>query len=213
MRNFADIDETVTDAAIFAASQADPAQFATIFDRHYDAVFGFLARRYGPSVAEELASETFTRAYEHRERFDGERFDDARPWLFGIAMQLAYRHRRSEARKWKAYARVGLDPLANENALAILPDEVHRRLDATADGGRLAAAIASLSDGERDALLLLAWGGLSYPEIAEALDVPVGTVRSRLNRARAALVKQLGAAESRDRLQLLAAAAVRKETA
>jgi len=100
-------------------------------------------------------------------------------WLFGIAANLIRRHWRTERRRLRAYARTGVDPIGDEAA------EVERRVDAVAAAPAVAAALASLGAGEREVLLLFAWADLSYDEISTALGIPVGTVRSRLSRARA----------------------------
>lgn len=102
-----------------------------------------------------------------------------RPWLFGIAANLLRRHRRAEERRLRAYARAAMAP---GDASAF--DGVDERLDAAAATVALAHALASLGPGERDVLLLHAWADLSYEQIAGALAIPVGTVRSRLHRAR-----------------------------
>ena len=97
--------EEVTDARVIARSLDEPAVFAALFDRHYDSVHRYLARRVGPDIAAELASETFTTAFDVRRRYDPGR-SDARPWLFGIATNLVRHHRRSEGRRLRAYARL-----------------------------------------------------------------------------------------------------------
>ena len=160
--------------------------FATVFDRHYDSVHRYLARRVGPDLADDLAAETFTEAFDGRLRFDTER-PDARPWLFGIATNLLRHHYRSEARRLGAYAR--LDRPATPNDAF---GEIETRLDAERAGPAIAAAVARLSADERDVLLLLAWADLRYEEIAVALRIPIGTVRSRLNRARRRLRELIG---------------------
>jgi RNA polymerase sigma factor (sigma-70 family) len=169
-----------SDANVIVRARREPAAFAAIFDRHYDAIHGYLRRRLDAPIAEELAAETFTRALRGLTRYDDDR-PDALPWLYGIAANLARRHRRTELRRLRAYARTGRDPLLDEHA------DAPARLDAAAAGPRLAAALAELRADDREALLLFAWAELSYEEIARALDVPVGTVRSRLHRARRTL--------------------------
>jgi len=163
---------------VIAESLAAPHAFAAVFDRHYDAIAGFLRRRVEHALADELAAETFLQAFGARERYDTQRAD-ARPWLYGIAANLLRRHRRVEERRLRAYARA-----AARDGEAGAFDGVDERLDARAAGAELATALASLGSGERDVLLLYAWADLGYDEIAAALAIPVGTVRSRLHRAR-----------------------------
>lgn len=175
-----------SDAQVIAASRTDPSAFAAIFDRHYDAVHRYLARRVGSDLANELAAETFTGAFDGRRRYDLAR-SDARPWLLGIATNLLRHHHRSEARRLRAYAR--LDPSqSSEGGLSGLD----ARLDAERAAPALADALMRLSSDDRDVLLLFAWADLRYEEIAAALRIPVGTVRSRLHRARRRLRELLG---------------------
>ena len=134
-------------------------------------------------------AETFLAAFRRRSSYDSGR-PQARPWLYGIATTLIARQRRSEQRLYRALARTGLDPLPEPIA-----DQVVRRVAAQGQQRRLAAALAGLSPPDREVLLLVAWAGLSYEEIAEAVGVPVGTVRSRLHRARGKVRKVLGDAE------------------
>jgi RNA polymerase sigma-70 factor (ECF subfamily) len=166
-----------TDAEVISACVADPRLFATIYDRHAAVVFRFLVRRVGRDAADELLGDTFRIAFERRESFDTAR-DSARPWLYGIATNLLAKHRRTEARRLRALARVA------QAAPEQPTDAVVARLDAAEQWPAVVEAIDALPDGERDALLLYAWEDLSYDDIAAALAIPVGTVRSRLNRAR-----------------------------
>jgi RNA polymerase sigma-70 factor, ECF subfamily len=165
------------DADAISASLTEPRAFEAVFDRHFPAVHRFVRRRVGLSLADDIASETFARAFASRGRFDTSRAS-ALPWLLGIAVNLVARHYRDEERQLRAYARTGVDPLLADE------DAADARLDAAASKRRLAAALADLRAEERDVLLLHAWAELEYAEIAEALNIPVGTVRSRLSRAR-----------------------------
>jgi RNA polymerase sigma-70 factor (ECF subfamily) len=168
-----------SDAAVITASLADPGRFGAIFDRHATIVFRYLVRRVGVDEAESLLGEVFRVAFEKRATYDAER-PNARPWLYGIATNLLAHHRRAEARRMGATARL----LARRTAGDDAGDRVVERLDAEALWPHIADAVGALPEGERDALLLFVWEELSYDEIAVALDVPLGTVRSRLNRAR-----------------------------
>ncbi len=178
--------EAASDAQVIATSRAEPHVFATIFDRHYDAIYRYLARRVGPDLAEDLAAETFTEAFDVRHRFDLAQ-PNASPWLFGIATNLLRHHYRGESRRMRAYARLDRPPD---------PDDDHGAIAARVDAQRARAAIAEalmrLSAGERDVLLLSAWADLRYEEIAMALRIPIGTVRSRLHRARHRVRELLG---------------------
>jgi RNA polymerase sigma factor (sigma-70 family) len=172
------------DVADIAASQAAPQRFHAVVDRHFDAIAAFLSRRVGPDAAQDLAQETFIAAFRARARFDT-RFESARPWLFGIAARAVASHRREERRQLELYRRAaaGPRPLAAVDPGSSLDPE-------------LFAGLRALARRDRDALLLHVWGELSYEETAAALDVPVGTVRSRINRARRKLSDHLSGATS-----------------
>ncbi len=176
-----------SDAQIIAASLADPVEFAALFDRHFDVVHRYVARRLGADLAEDLAAQAFEEALKSRARFDLSH-SSARPWLLGIATNLIRHHHRAEARRLAAYGRIDGDGTAADHAAA-----VELRVDAQRLAAVLTSALAELPGGDRDALLLLAWGDLSYGEIALALHIPIGTVRSRLNRARGRLRERLAA--------------------
>lgn len=178
------VEQQGTDGAVIEASREDPEVFALIFDRHYEHLRSHFVRRVGSSLADELTSETLVTAFEIRDRFDTAR-TDARPWLFGIAMNKLRRHRRQERRELAAYSR------AAETPTDYLLEGADARISASLLRGRLATAIAQLNDADRDTLLLHAWADFSYAETAEALGVPVGTVRSRLSRVREQLQELL----------------------
>lgn len=173
------------DAALIALSQQQPECFGLLFDRHASAIYRYAARRLGRDAADDLVAETFLAAFQQRGRYDATRAD-ARPWLYGIATRLIGRHRRDEVRFFRAIARTGVDPAAEPVA-----DRVTDRVAAQAATSQLAAAVAGLPGAYRDVLLLTA-SGLGYQEIAVALGVPVGTVSSRLVRAREKVRRAVG---------------------
>jgi RNA polymerase sigma-70 factor (ECF subfamily) len=176
----------VSDSQVIEESLLDPAAFAKVFDRHYDRVWRYVCRRAGPSVADELASETFLRAFAARARYDRRQLD-ASPWLHGIATNLLKGNRRAEARRWRAYARAA-ERADVDGGL----DGAEQRVDAAVLAPVVVTALASLKRADRDAVLLLALADLDYRAIAIATGVPVGTVRSRLSRARRQLQGVLG---------------------
>ncbi|MFI6324240.1 RNA polymerase sigma factor [Nonomuraea sp. NPDC050556] len=171
---------TVPDSAV-----ADPERFAAVFDAHYPEIRRYIGRRLDLDVAEDLAAETFLIAFRSRGRFDATK-GGVRPWLYGIATNLIGRHKRAEVRRYRAMARTGPPPDVGHD------DEVADRVTAGVTAGRLAGALAGLSRGERDVVLLIAYGELTYEEVAAALGVAYGTVASRLSRARARLRETLG---------------------
>lgn len=165
-----------SDADCLARSLTEPRAFEALFDRHFDAIYGYLHRRVGRDLADELAAETFTLAFERRStcRASG----SVLPWLYGIATNLASRRWRGERRRLRAYGRSGVD------RWVAYDDEVVARVDGSALRARLECALAEMRPRERDALLLYALADLSYEEIALALEVPIGTVGTWLHRAR-----------------------------
>jgi RNA polymerase sigma factor (sigma-70 family) len=160
--------------------------FAEVFRREFGAIHRYVRRRVGRDGADDISAATFATAYANWSRFDLER--PVRPWLYGIATNLLRRHHRDEERRLRAYARTGVDPVGSGDE-----SEVVHRLDANARQRALAAALADLRAEEREILLLHAWAELTDEEIATTLSIPVGTVKSRLHRARARLRNQLGA--------------------
>jgi RNA polymerase sigma-70 factor (ECF subfamily) len=172
------VDEA-SDAEIIAASCVDPAAFGAIFDRHATRLRRYLVRRLGPDDGDTMLGELFLIAFERRARFDTERASAA-PWLYGIATNLVARHRRREHRRLHAVAR-----LASRRTEPVdVAEAVSGAMDVADRWERAAAAVMALPEIERDVVVLSVWEGLSYDEIADALDIPIGTVRSRLNRAR-----------------------------
>ena len=173
---------TQTDAEVIAASCRKPERFAELFDRHAPHLYRYCARRAGPQDADDLVAETFLAAFGQRSGYD-QAYPDARPWLYGIATNLLGTYQRQEIRQFR------LLQAAAPRAVAAFDDSerVVATVAAQSARPRLAAALAGLSQPDRDVLLLIAWEDLSYHEVARALEIPVGTVRSRLHRARSQL--------------------------
>lgn len=128
--------EGVSDAAIIEQSWRDPECFAAVFDRYYFHIHGFAAQRLGPSLADDVAAETFLIAFDRRDRYDVSR-EDARPWLYGIVANLIARHHRAEARWYRALSRTPLAQADDGHA-----DQVAGRVDAQAHRAPLIAALA-----------------------------------------------------------------------
>jgi len=170
------------DSAVIATSLEWPDAFGALFDRHGGVLLRFLMRRVAPADAEGLLGEVFRIAFERRGDFELERAS-ARPWLYGIATNVVAKHHRSEARRLRATARLAARP----EPVSDPADPAVSALDAQATWRRVAEAVTALPEAERAVLLLYSWEELSYDEIAETLEVPVGTVRSRLHRARTRL--------------------------
>jgi RNA polymerase sigma factor (sigma-70 family) len=173
------------DASVIARSRSEPEAFSILFRRHAPRIQRYVARRIGPDAAEDVVAETFLLAFRQRDTYDPAR-GNALPWLYGIATNLIGRHRRDEIRLYQAVVRTGADPVTEQ-----FTDRIDAALSASAAARSLASALAALPPSYRDVVLLIAWGDLSYEETALALGVPVGTVRSRLHRARATLRRHL----------------------
>lgn len=177
MRADPPIDEELWEAATRGVESA----FAALFERYADQVCNFVYRATGSwDLAEELVSVVFLEAWRQREKIHLHH-GSLRPWLLGVASNQVRRWWRDRARRDRAVARLHAYPLGDH------ADAVSELLD---DEQRLQAVLGlidGLPDTQREALILWAWEGLNYAEIAVALGVPVGTVRSRLSRARAYL--------------------------
>src|SRR5262244_2038484 len=182
-----------SDAEVIRRSASEPEAFGLIYDRHAATLLRFLGRRAGAKVTEGLVGELFRIAFERRRTFDASRAS-ALPWLYGIGSNLLLKHRRSEARRLRVSARMAVAREAADGRATAAA------LDARLLFPRVADAIEALPDDEREALLLFAWEELPYQSVAEALDLPIGTVRSRLNRARARL-RELLEPRGKDRVK------------
>jgi len=175
------------DGTAIAASLRDPGAFEVVFERHFEVVWRYACRRAGPQVADDVSAQAFVVAFDRRRRFrDG--VCDARPWLLGIATNLLRGHRRTELTRLRAQAAA---PIERSSAVE---GEALDRAAAAVLAPVAARALAKLPRRDREILALLAWADLTYAEIAQALDVPVGTVRSRAHRARARIRELLEAA-------------------
>ncbi|PQZ93948.1 RNA polymerase subunit sigma-70 [Arthrobacter sp. MYb227] len=159
-------------------SRERPAAFAELYDKYARMIYRYAFRRAGESAAEDVMAGTFLAAFEGRDSFD-HAWDDARPWLFGIATNLLRRHHRTEAKILKIIAKS-----SGRDAYTDSTEQIAEQLDAIATTSALALALCKLSPVDRECILLYAWADLTYEGIAQATNVPVGTVRSRMNRAR-----------------------------
>ena len=174
------------DAEVISRSQQLPEFFSLIFDRYFAQVHGYVARRLGTDLADDVAAETFLIAFRQRGRYGATR-GPVRAWLYGIATNLMHRHRRDEVRFYRALTRVPiLNPAESHE------ERVAARVSGLALRRRLAGALAGLAPGDRDVLLLVALAELTYEEVAAGLGIAYGTVGSRLSRARREVRKALG---------------------
>ena len=171
-----------TDAALWqraAAGERDA--FGLLFERHVRTVYNYCFRRTGDwSQAEELTAVVFLEAWRRRRDVQLER-DDALPWLLGVATNVVRNLRRTRRRYRSAIERLPREQVAD---FAVDVDE---RLDDERRMRAVLRVVGKLPRDDQDVLAVCVWEGLTYEEAALALDIPVGTVRSRLSRARARL--------------------------
>ncbi|QGG96811.1 RNA polymerase sigma factor [Actinomarinicola tropica] len=154
-------------------------------DEHGPAVYRYLARRVGGQAAEDLTADVLCAAVAGAHTYDPARGSPI-AWLMGIATNALTRHWRTEQRQLEVVSRLGADPLRRPTVDA--PD---RHAAGSDDLRAVARVLATLPDGEREALLLFAWADLPYGDVAAALGIPIGTVRSRIARARSRLRVEL----------------------
>jgi RNA polymerase sigma-70 factor (ECF subfamily) len=176
----------MSDAVV--ASVDHPHRFEAVFEQYHRAIHEYLARSVGRDRADELAGDVFVAAFAARPRYEPAR-GSVRAWLFGIAANIRRTRARSDWRGRRAWDRVGGERDAQDGGFELVEDGLDH-------GKRLAwvtAFLRELSDTDRDVLVLYAWGQLTYPEIAQALGIELGTVRSRLARARARLRELIAA--------------------
>lgn len=176
------------------ASTSDPAAAATawarrLYEAHVDQVYAYAARRVGPDLAADITADVFRVALEAPERYDRARGSEV-GWLYGIATNLLRRHWRTEERRLRALGRHArtvaepIDPLL----------QVDDRLTAADDASRLMDAVAALAPIDRDLLILATWQRAAHADVADALGISAGTVRSRLHRIRRELRAHMRAA-------------------
>jgi RNA polymerase sigma-70 factor (ECF subfamily) len=175
------------DSAIIAESLDRPDRFGQLYERHHLTVFRYVRSRVGSS-ADDVVGDTFVEAFRRRSTFDASRGTSTLPWLLGIATNMIDRRRELE-RRWLRPAPASTVSVDSGDRL----DEIDRRLDDQRLAPALAAALAKLRRRDRAALLLHVTADLSIDEVAAALGVPAGTVKSRLHRARRILAAHLEA--------------------
>jgi RNA polymerase sigma factor (sigma-70 family) len=183
----APIETVESDASLWERSRAgDAVAFGQLFDRHGRAIYNFCFRRTADwSAAEDLASATFLHAWRRRSEVSVQPGSEL-AWLYGIALNLTRRHARGLSRLIAGRRRLPpLEPVPDH------ADDVASRLDDARLVRSTLELVEDLRQDDQDVLFLCVWAGLSYEEAATALGVPVGTVRSRLSRARARLNARL----------------------
>jgi RNA polymerase sigma factor (sigma-70 family) len=172
----------LSDASLWARARAGDADaFGLLFKRHARAIYNFLFRSTADwAAADDLLSIVFLEAWRRRDKALDE--GNVLPWLYGIAANVLRNRRRSERRGATALRRL---PKAEPE-----PDFAAAAEERVDDERRMREALELLNElpsREREVFVLCAWMELSYEDAALALGLPIGTVRSRLSRARARL--------------------------
>ena len=182
-----------SDSELLASLPRQPELMGVLYERHALAVFRYLARRAGPTAAEDLLSEVFVGALDARTRVVAHDSGSALPWLYGIAMNVLRRYFRRSQPTWAEAPEQGMDW-----------DAVDARLDAEAQRRCLRAALGTLSEADRELLLLVAWEGLTSTEAAAVLGISKVAARSRLHRARHRALQALSASAADGRSVFMA---------
>jgi RNA polymerase sigma-70 factor (ECF subfamily) len=183
-----DVDGTTDEPERRQRTGLADAEFEALYRACVGRVYAYLARRVGPTLAEDLTAQVFAEAWAGRTRYDAAQ-GAAIGWIFGIATNILRHHRRREETQLRAFARRGVDPVESFDEA-----EVVDRVMVSDGWRRVASVLAELSEEDRNILTLAGWARLSYDDIAAALDMPVGTVKSRVSRTRAQLARRLASA-------------------
>jgi RNA polymerase sigma factor (sigma-70 family) len=170
------------DAEVVRASLDAPDSFETLFNRYHSEIWAYLFVLGGRRIADEVTGDVFAVAFTSRTRFDPA-LGAFRPWLYGIARNVFHTRRRSDRRFDRLH-----DRLRSVHVPDNVPmDDVDDAVDSVGNLDAVLGALDALDPGEREVLVLRACQNLSYREIAQALRVEEGTVKSRIFRARAKL--------------------------
>jgi RNA polymerase sigma factor (sigma-70 family) len=174
---------TSDEALLHASSNGDDRAFASLYERHARKIYNYLFRRLADwSEAEDLTAVVFLEAF--RRRADAVLVaGELSPWLYGVATNVLRNRRRAQWRHRRLLAQLGAEAPARAG-----PD-LHERVEAAEQMRSVLERIRKLPRSQQDVVALCVWSGLSYEEAAAALGVPLGTVRSRLARARTSLAE------------------------
>lgn len=174
-----------SDADIIRNSIADPNTFEDIFHRHYKTIYNYFSRRVEKEVIEELASSVFVKAFEIRNKFDTTK-ENSLPWLYGISSNILNTSRRTKNRyqvkQKRAFEFYKQDAISNDKNLLFEDKKIN---------DVISEALLKLKKADLEVVLLFIWEQLTYQEIASTLKIPIGTVKSRMNRAKNILEKKL----------------------
>jgi RNA polymerase sigma-70 factor (ECF subfamily) len=164
------------------------AEFRRAFESYGSSIFRFAASRVGPVEAEDVVAEVFVTAWRIRATYSPERGSGVEAWLIGVASKVIARHRHAE-RRWAKSRKEAARTLEMTSDDGI--DAADERLSDAAEHARILAALMHIPSREREPLLLHVINDMSYESISAALDIPIGTVRSRISRGRSRLYERI----------------------
>jgi RNA polymerase sigma factor (sigma-70 family) len=177
------------DAESIRRSLDEPDRFSAIFEQYVVEISRFMRRRVPSAAVDDLVAETFIAAFKARGGYDqGRPF--ALPWLYGIATNIIRHYFRDASRRHQLELKLDRIEEPTDGGMG--------EADARFESDRLRALLMQIDGKSRDSLMLFACEGLSYEDVAQALGVPLGTVRSRIHRARGQLRELLSAVGARD---------------
>jgi RNA polymerase sigma-70 factor (ECF subfamily) len=154
--------------------------FEELYARYAGAVRGYAMRRCDAETADDIVADVFLVAWRRREEVP----EEPLPWLLGTARHVLANHARGQSRRGRLLDRLAAEP----RAMATAPEV----------GGKVRAALASLSERDRELLLLMAWEGLELRQAAQVLRLRPNTLAVRFHRARHRLSAALGALEAEE---------------
>ncbi|RPH93031.1 sigma-70 family RNA polymerase sigma factor [candidate division KSB1 bacterium] len=175
---------------ILAFQQGDVSAFEEIVRRYRDPLFNFIVRLLGDAFfSEDIVQETFLRVYRNRHRYH--QVAKFSTWIYTIASNLAKTElRRRRVRNFFSISSKGEDE--KDYDLVDVSTDIERDVDGIIKGEMILKEINALPHHFREAVVLRDVQDLSYEEISQILNVPLGTVKSRVNRGRSRLQKRLG---------------------
>jgi RNA polymerase sigma factor (sigma-70 family) len=186
--------EIESDASLWARAAETPTPFGVLYERHADAVYNHCFRQTGSwSAAEDLTSAVFLDAWRRRREVKLVS-DSILPWLLAVANNAVRNSRRSWRREALLLRSLPSEPITPDHA-----EDAGDRVDSERHMQQVLAAFSRLSAAEQDVLSLCGWAGVEYEAAAQVLRVPVGTVRSRLSRAREKLQRLSLTSDASDR--------------
>jgi RNA polymerase sigma-70 factor (ECF subfamily) len=181
------VTENLDDVQLIVRSWHEPEVFGVLFERHAEPMLAFFARRtFDPEAAAELVAETFAEAFSSRRRFRDHGADGA-AWLYGIGRHLLSRYFRTGLVEARARRRLGMpERTVNDDDY----DRIEELIDLEDVATQVRAALAEIPEDQRDTVRLRVLDGLTYAEVAEALEITEATARQRVSRG----LKRLAAA-------------------